>query len=56
MNLGKNILKYINLIFLFSFFPSLVTGVFLPNAIYALLVITNITLNFSYLKKKSSKI
>ena len=55
MNLGKNILKYINLIFLFSFFPSLVTGVFLPNAIYALLVITNITLNFSYLKKNLQK-
>lgn len=56
MNLAKkNILKYINIIFLFSFFPSLVTGVFLPNVIYAILVLTNVIFNFSYLKNNLKK-
>ena len=56
MNLAKkNILKYINIIFLFSFFPSLVTGVFLPNVIYAILVLTNLIFNYSYLKNNLKK-
>ena len=52
MNITKNILKFINILFLFSFFPSLVTGVFLPNLLYAIIVLTNLFFNFNFLKKK----
>lgn len=46
MNLNDKAISYINLFFIFLFFPSLVTGVFLPNLIFGIFILSHLTLNF----------
>ena len=51
MNLNRNYIYYINLFFIFLFFPSFVTGIFLPNLIFGVFVFSHLVLNFHSLKK-----
>ncbi len=44
-------LNLFNYTFIFLFFPSFVTGVFLPNLIYGVFICVNIIFNFQKLKK-----
>lgn len=50
MHISRNILFYTNIIFIIVFFPSFVSGIFFPNLIFALLILINLTLNFSKIK------
>lgn len=45
------LLNYLNLFFIISFFPSFVTGVFLPNLVCGLFIVINLLFNFKKLYK-----
>ena len=44
-------LKYLNIFFIVFFFPSFITGIFIPNLVYGIFLLSHVILNFKKIKK-----